>query len=339
MRILLVQPGPGFSVADVARGWVRGLAANGCQVGDYRLDDRLTFYSEAHLKKRGRWVKAFAEDDAAKLAVKGVEAATYEMWPDVIVAVSAFFLPTELLDLFRRRGHRVVALFTESPYEDDRQVAVAEHVDLAVVNDPTNLERFQQTTRAVYIPHGYDPAVHHPRTRKRRHASDFCFVGTGYESRINFFEAVNWDGIDTALAGNWQQLDDASPLRKFVAHDIRDCIDNEAAADLYASTKMSANLYRREAQRPELSTGWAMGPREVELAAIGVPFLRDPRGEGDELLPMLPTFDGPDDFAERLRWWLAHDVERDAIAAAAQAAVADRTFANHAAELLRLLAA
>jgi hypothetical protein len=80
-----------------------------------------------------------------------------------------------------------------------------------------------------------------------------------------------------------------------------------------------------------------MGPREVELAALGVAFLRDPRGEGDELLPMLPTFDGPDDFADKLRWWLSHDRERDEAALKAQAAVADRTFANHAAQLLRLL--
>jgi hypothetical protein len=100
---------------------------------------------------------------------------------------------------------------------------------------------------------------------------------------------------------------------------------------------MSANLYRREATRPELATGWAMGPREVELAAMGTPFLREARGESDEVLGMLPAFDGPGDFGEKLRWWLARDGDRAEAAAKARRAVAERTFDAHARRLLRLL--
>jgi hypothetical protein len=80
-----------------------------------------------------------------------------------------------------------------------------------------------------------------------------------------------------------------------------------------------------------------MGPREVEMAATGLFFLRDPRGEGDEILDMLPTFASPEDASEQLRYWLAHDDERQALAGKAREAVADRTFHNHAATLLRLL--
>jgi hypothetical protein len=80
-----------------------------------------------------------------------------------------------------------------------------------------------------------------------------------------------------------------------------------------------------------------MGPREVELAALGTFFLRESRPVGDQLLPTLPVFDGPDVFAEKLRWWLAHDAEREAAAQAAQAAVADRTFVNNAKRLFQLL--
>jgi hypothetical protein len=80
-----------------------------------------------------------------------------------------------------------------------------------------------------------------------------------------------------------------------------------------------------------------MGPREVEMAACGLFFLRDPRGEGDEVLPMLPTFATPEDAGEELRWWLAHDTERDRVAARALEAVADRTFTRNAQSLLRVL--
>jgi spore maturation protein CgeB len=334
MRILVVRPGPGFSVQDVAQGWVDGLAACGCDVVDYRLEERLTFYSQAEIEG----VRAFSAEDAIRLAVKGVENTLYAVWPDVVVVVSAFFLEARLYELMRARGHRTVIIHTESPYEDGRQVQLAALADLNIVNDPTNLDRFHAANpNSWYLPHAYDPARHCPGPAKAECASDFCFVGTGYPSRIGFFEQVDWAGIDVALAGNWQKLAAESPLRKFVAHDIEVCCDNTETIDLYRSTKASANLYRREAQAPGLETGWAMGPREVELAATGCFYLTENRGENRAVLPMIPTFDGPADFEDQLRWWLGHDSERAAVAAAARAAVADRTFTNNARRLLELV--
>lgn len=80
----------------------------------------------------------------------------------------------------------------------------------------------------------------------------------------------------------------------------------------------------------------AMGPREVEMAACGMFFLRDPRPEGDQVLGMLPTFASPADAGEKLRWWLEHDAAREAVAEQARAAIEDRTFDASAAQLLRL---
>jgi spore maturation protein CgeB len=264
-----------------------------------------------------------------------LENACYEYLPDVVLIVSGFFIPPAVYELLRLRGVKVVLLHTESPYEDDRQIVRAQYADLNILNDPTNLDQFRQVAPTEYIPHAFDPSIHHPRPATKWVESDFCFVGTGYPSRVEFFEAVDWSGIDATIAGNWRPLTDDSPLRPFLAHDIEACMPNEGTADLYASTKASVNLYRKEASAS--SDGWAMGPREVELAAIGTFFLRDPRGESDEVLPMLPTFDSPGDFSEKLRWWLAHDTERDEAALKAQAAVQDRTFDIHAARLLSLL--
>ena len=142
-------------------------------------------------------------------------------------------------------------------------------------------------------------------------------------------------GADVLLAGNWQQLTDRSPLLPYVAHDLAECLPNDQTADLYRGTKVSLNLYRREAERKELEAGWAMGPREVELAACGTFYLTEERGENREVLPMIPTFDGPADFSDKLAWWLAHDAERAEVAAAAQAAVAGRTFADNVRRMLQ----
>jgi spore maturation protein CgeB len=321
-------------------GWHEGLRDVGCSVATFNLADRLAFYSSAGRMASdgdGEFVRMVDEDGACRLAAKGIQAACYEWWPAVVVIVSCFYIPLDILDVIRSRRMKVVLLHTESPYEDDRQLERAAHADLNVLNDPTNLDRFAAVAPSTYLGHAYRPKLHHPGPSNPSMASDFAFVGTGYESRIRFLEDVDWSGIDVALAGNWQQLAETSPLRKFVAHDIEHCVDNAETVDIYRSTKASANIYRREAERPELAEGWAMGPREVELAATGTFFLREPRGEGDELLPMVPTFEGPSDFEDQLRWYLAHDDERQAVADKARAAIAGNTFAASAAQLLGLL--
>ena len=101
------------------------------------------------------------------------------------------------------------------------------------------------------------------------------------------------------------------------------------------------NLYRGndpiEANAPELQKGWACGPREIELAATETFFLREPRGEGDELFPMLPTFTEPAEFSDLLRYYVAHDKEREDAARRARQAAKTRTFDASARRLLKLV--
>lgn len=340
MRALVVHPGPNFSVADIFTGLAEGLREHGVIVNAYDLSNRLGFYGNAgRMTDEGEFVRFVDDEGAARLAAKGIEAECFRFWPDVVIVISCFYVPPDILAVIRARNIKVVIVHLESPYEDGKQLARAAHADLNTINDPTNLDRFNEIAPTIYMPHAYRPTVHRPGPATPDYVSDFCMVATGFPSRIAFLEAVDWTGIDVALAGNWQALDAESPLRKFVAHDIEECIDNDQAVELYRSTKVSANLYRREAEQPALSTAWAMGPREVELAATGCMFLREHGGEGDAVLPMVPTFDraDPRSFEAKLRFYLAHHDERQAIADAARAAVVGRTFAANAAQLLRHL--
>lgn len=339
MKVLVIDPGVDFSCSDVSHGWTAGFQQAGCDVVEFNLSDRLNFYAAAHIKDPdGTWIKALDNDAVVKLTGKGITAVAMEWWPDLVVFVSGFYVPPDVYQLLRARRMRTVMLMTESPYEDERQIEKADWVDATIINDPTNLDQFQAVNPSSwYLPHAHDPARHRPGPARPELMSDFVFVGTGYPSRIEFFEQVDWGGADVAFAGNWQGLEAGSPLLKYVAHDIDKCCPNEDTIDLYRSTKVSANLYRREAQRPELEAGWSMGPREVELAATGCFYLTESRGENREALPMVPTFDGPADFSDKLAWWLDHDQARHKIAGQARAAVADRTFTSNAGQLLRLL--
>ncbi len=149
-------------------------------------------------------------------------------------------------------------------------------------------------------------------------------------------ERVDWSGIDLALAGHWKNAKGTS-LEKYVGHDIDQCLDNDDTAVAYRSTQMSFNIYRTEAEHAGNSFGWAVGPREIELAACGTFFARQPRGEGDDLFPMPPTFETPEELEAVIREWLPRHADRTAAAMDARAAIADRTFPKHAAHLLRLL--
>lgn len=340
MKWLVVEPGPNFSVFDVYAGWVEALRELGQHVLEYNTSARLTFYDLA-LTDQGPDrppVKALTADQVTELALNGLYAALYKTRPDVLLVISGFFTPVEMLDLARRSGTLVILVHTESPYEDGRQLQLAPYADVNLLNDPVHIEAYRAVCpNTWYVPHSYRPSIHHPGQPVPHLVSDFAFVGTGYGSRMDFLSRMGLEDLDVILAGNWQALPDDSPLRKFLGHDLEECVDNATAASLYRSSRSSINLYRREAQAPGLTHGWAMGPREVEMAACGLFFLRDPRGEGDEVLHMLPTFASPEDAGDQLRWWLDHENLRAQAAAAAREAVTDRTFRTVAESLLRAI--
>ncbi len=338
MRWLAAEPGPAYSVVDVHAGWVEALRNLGEHVIEYPLGSMLSFYDNALFEAGpGRFKKALTGEQATELATDRLCGALWKTRPDVLFIVSGFFIDGQVLERARRDGVKVVVLGTESPYEDERQLKLAEHADVFLVDDPTNLDQFQAVTNAVYMPKAFRPSLHKPGPVDPMLACDLSFVGTGYPSRIRFLEQMDLEGVDVLLAGNWQRLDEDSPLRKHIPGDLEECLDNEVTAAVYRSTKVGLNLYRRESQRPELSAGWSMGPRELEMAATGCFFLRDPRGEGDEVLHMLPRFNSPAEASALLRWYLDHPDQRAELARGALEAVQDRTFDNHAAQLMRLM--
>jgi spore maturation protein CgeB len=342
MRWLLAHPGPDFSVQDVYTGWAEALRGLGQQVGELNLNDRLRFYNAALIETgetddqgHPQVRAAFSRDEASNMAAEGILALAYTWWPDVVLVISGFFMPTGLLDILRSRGHKVVLLHTESPYQDDAQLARAGHADINLVNDPATLPTYRKLGPAEYMPHAYRPAFHKPGPAVPALKSDFCFCGTGWPSRRSFLEQMNLDGLDVILAGPWFGVED-SPLRRYLAHDSGHAAGNDQAVSIYRSSKAGINFYRREGE-DGMKPGVAMGPREVEMAATGLFFLRDRRPESDETFPMLPAFDTPADASEQLRWWLARDRQREDAARRARAAVEGRTFENNARRLLRLL--
>lgn len=349
IRWLIGHPGPHFSVHDLYEGWTEALRGLGEEVYTFNLGDRLTFYdaafieaSEADEDGRKYFRKAMPREMAIETAADGIFRTLYKCWPHVVLFVSAFFTPPWMLDLIRDRGHKVVLLHTESPYQDDEQLIRAKSADLNLLNDPVNIAAYQALGPAAYMPHAYRPSVHYPAAPGAAKPVDLAFVGTGFPSRVKFFEQMNLDGLtldglNVRLAGPWLNLPEDSPLRDWTATNPDGCLDNDEAAGIYRQSKCGINFYRREGELAHEGQGWAVGPREVEMAACGLFFIRDPRPESDELFPMLPVYRSPGDAADLIWWHVIHAKARRKLARAAREAIAGRTFENNAKALMRML--
>jgi spore maturation protein CgeB len=356
VKILLVHPGPDFSVADVFHGYERALRKLGHQVKVFNTNDRLSFYAQAHLpdysypEEPRPLKKAFTSEQAMTLAMQGLSHDLFLWGPDVVVFVSAFYTGAQTMQVIRVRGMKIVVIHTESPYQDDEQLIRAQFADVNVLNDPSNLEEYQALQpNSYYQPHSYDPEVHYPGWLRGpvQYQSDFSFIGTIFKSRKDFFELMlnsldPWEreAYRIVLGGAGWDNDymDGSPLLKYLEHPRGNCVDNDETAGLYRVSRSGINFYRRESEGEHVGEGWAMGPREVEMAACGLPFIRDPRPESDEVFGgILPSFSSPEEAADQLRWLLADEERREDLAVKALAAVLDRTFENAAKRLLRHL--
>ena len=336
MRAIVVGPLHSWSTADVARGWASGLRAQGVATAEFNLAQLYAWYASVELDGD------FALDRARVKRAVGLNllGETYDIDPDLVVVVHGADVSWDAVATLRCPK---VLVLTECPYENEAQLYAAAQMqpDLILVNDPTGADVFEQVAPTHYIAHAYDPEVHYPGTGD--HKWDCAFVGTGFANRVEFMERVDWSGIDLAIGGLWASLEPMSPLHPFLlhSHDATECIDNagpDGTASIYRASRTAFNIYRTDTHgEHSTADGWAIGPREVELAATATWYARHSRPESDELFPMLPTFAEPEELGDLIRWALAHPVERQRAATEAQAAVADRTFANHAGRLLRRL--
>src|SRR5215471_19177412 len=243
MRWLVGHPGPSFSVADVYEGWVEALRGLGEDVRTFNLDRRLQLLDAAHIPVgeidgdgRATVQKALSREQAVETAAHEIIYSLYLGWPDVVLLISAFFMPPYLLDVMRDRGHKVILLHTEEPYQCDEQLVRAAHADINLVNDPADLAAYRDLGPAEYMPHAYRESVHYPDPDAQK-LWDLAFVGSGFQSRVTFFEQMDLGGLDVFLGGPWPEIPEDSPLRKVADLGPDGCVDNTQTAEIYRQSR------------------------------------------------------------------------------------------------------
>jgi spore maturation protein CgeB len=123
VKILLVHPGPDFSVHDVFTGWYEAFRELGVEVAPFNLNDRLVAFANAlvdtnETDETGHPIvrNMFTEEGVFLASMEGLSHALLTFWPDVVMFVSGFFLNAATMTLLRMRRFKIVTLMTESPY-------------------------------------------------------------------------------------------------------------------------------------------------------------------------------------------------------------------------------
>lgn len=350
MRVLLIEPGASWSTADVSAGLLCGLEQHRREIDivRYRLDQRIErsnswlHYAWREAKKRNPAIEKPNVADVFYQGGIGALEMALRHQVDVVLVVSAMFLHPDVVMLMKRAGLRVAVLFTESPYDDAGELRMAKMVDGCWTSERSAVSTFRAVTPNVgYLRHAWHPERHTPAPQpgdEAVHAHDVVFVGSAWENRLEFLDAIDWTGIDLGLYGTWPShlVGSRHPLRQYVRDQQ---VDNRVAAALYRRAKIGLNIYR-------LSKGWGLGseriaqaesmnPRAYELAACGTFHVSTYRAEVPETFgDLVPTCRTPNEAGLLIREYLAHPERRQQMAAELPARVAGQSWNDRATTVL-----
>jgi spore maturation protein CgeB len=330
-------------------GLVAALRRQGHLVSTYDLSKRLAL--------AGRWLHSIWRRSrgstpglARPSAVAVVEKACEDLVPraltlnvDAVLIISAMYLHPDALVLLRRARIPTGLIFTESPYDDERQARIAHLADVCWTQERTSVATLRRfNTRTHYLPAAYDRDRHTPEPQPGDAdvpAHDVVFVGTLFHERTALLSQVDWTGIDLGIYGHTTLLPSRHRLRQYLRGGAT---DNATAASLYRRAKVGLNLFRSTAEwtsGQHVTTGESLNPRAYELAACGCFQISDHRPEMDDVFGgSVPTFAGAPGLGSLLRSFLADEEARRGLARAAWAASVQHTFDARARQVVEQLA-
>lgn len=346
MKVLLIEPGASWSTADVSAGLRYGLEQHGVDLVRYHLDARIArsnrwlYYNWRRAKKTNPTIDKPTTADVFYQAGIGALEVGLRHQVDVVLVVSAMFLHPDVIVLMKRAGLRVVILFTESPYDHAKELAVAALVDGCWTNERSVVDAFRAVNPSSgYLPHAWHPARHvaGPQVGDAAFpAHDVVFVGSGFQERVDWLTAIDWSGIDLGLYGSWEAVTARHPLHRYLRGGI---VDNVQTAALYRRAKVGLNLYRTSMgwgkHAPQIAHAESLNPRAYELARCGAFHLSTDRAEVREVFgDRVPTFETPAEASALIRTWLADATGRARLASQLPACVAESSWVDRSAQVI-----
>ena len=199
------------------------------------------------------------------------------------------------------------------------RIYVFEHGDVAYLQ--------KQNIEATYLPVGYNDAFSHVERAEK--SIDILFIGSPFYPRREILEKV----AEAASQHHWNLkiigpfYDEKYPWKRFLFKRkfpyIYQYLENgrvssEAAAKLYAKTKVCLNIHDPKHKSPN--------PRTFEILAAGSFELTDERAYWGLLTPGKDVvgYENTEDLIEKLKIYLRDDAAREMVAASGKARVVDQ---------------
>lgn len=332
MRILLIYPGATWSPYDVAAGYESALRALGHEVISFDYHTQYEFY-QAYLGYLSQEKGAtFPHDAAVVLASERVAIAILDYAPDIIINVMGVALHRRAYVHAHLLGIPMAVILTESPYMDEHQALICGkgHVRLVFTNDKVSIGPLAEATGVpvVYLPHSFDAARHYPHIVGPDYRTDVFFYGTMWPEREMLLKDLDLSAYNARVGGTSFNM---------AARDISDVIPNSEMAAWYSGTKIALNHHRTcLSGGGTIEAAHSLGPRAFEIAACGAFQLCD--AERPELCEVfgdsVATYCDRPDMQRQIDYYLAHEGERQEMAAASLQAVQPCSFLHRAREIV-----
>jgi spore maturation protein CgeB len=251
-------------------------------------------------------------------------AATFK--PEVVIAFKGVLVRPETLRAMRQSGARLYnyypdgsvfvhrSMFPESLAEYDCVFYTHRHL----LGD---VEKRVTLRKAIYLPHGYDPELHHPYATSKEEQTllghDVNFIGAYFPSKERLLAALvkAMPEIDLKIWGErWRESCTTKELAPFIA-----------GTGLFGASYSKAigasriNLGIMTGLIGGSSSGDQTTTRSYEIPACGGFMLHERNSEVLELFEEgkeISCFGSTEEMAEKLRYYLANPAEREAVAQA-----------------------
>lgn len=114
--------------------------------------------------------------------------------PEIMITICGprSILPVDIVRKIRSMGIVTVVWFADDPYAIDNTLAVAAEYDYVFTIDSGCIPYYESRgcTKISHLPLGADPDIFYPNPVHPSYHNDVCFIGTGYQNRLRFFEEV-----------------------------------------------------------------------------------------------------------------------------------------------------
>jgi len=332
MKLMVVSPPHGYTTRDVWKRVLSGLAANGVEVLPYDLLPRWRMWDELLALGEKKGMNIPSGIGANVLAYEPIVGAAIKHDADAVLLVCPQYFPGPIAHVLRKAGKKTIGYWTEAPYEDTTQAPLqSSDFDFAFVNDRYSVDLFRAFNPATfYLPHSFDPAIHYAPEEEARD-DKVVFIGTGYSGRWDFFNRVDWSGIDFELRGIWRRRPGRQRLNKYIQAGV---MENDETATMYRQNAVGLSLHRTQRYSMaefEIDEGdaYSVGPRTYELAACGCFQISDYRRELIDIFgDTVPVYETPEELGAIVRQAISDPVWRQEKAAQQRLAVQGRDCAT-----------